>query len=403
MLIRFSRCFLAGLFCLLTFFSCQEDEPLELTPGDPGEVGNGDDVDQTFDGNLDLSDPFNYGSQPVPAYITRDNTGNNPIDDATATLGRVLFYDVRLSENQTISCASCHRQELAFGDDAIASVGVAGTTARHSMRLVNARFGSEVRFFWDERAQSLEAQTTQPIRDHIEMGFSGEDGDPGFDDLVERMTDLDYYGELFSNAFGSAEVTEPRMQEALAQFIRSIQSFDSRFDEGRALVRNGGNDFPNFTAEENEGRELFGGRPQFDRTGNRIGGGLGCGLCHESPEFAIDPNSRNNGVTAAIGNGAPEFGITRSPSLRDLYQPDGTENAPFMHNGAFRSIDEVLDHYNNITATNPQLDRRLQPSGIGQRLNMSDAERRAVVAFLKTLSGSAVYTDERWANPFSGE
>lgn len=148
--------------------SCAEDEPLNLND-QPGP-GTGS-IDEVFNGQLDLSDPFNYATQAVPDYINRDNTGGNQITDAGATLGRVLFYDQALSSDFTVSCASCHRQSLAFGDSDVASVGVAGTTARHSMRLVNARFGNEARFFWDERAATLEEQAVQPIQDHIEMGF----------------------------------------------------------------------------------------------------------------------------------------------------------------------------------------------------------------------------------------
>jgi cytochrome c peroxidase len=232
------------------------------------------------------------------------------------------------------------------------------------------------------------------------MGFSGADGDPSFSDLLVRLNGLDYYGELFTGAFGSAEATEERIGEALAQFIRSIQSFDSKYDEGRAMVNNGGQEFPNFTEEENRGRQLFGNRPQFSNDNQRIGGGLGCGSCHQSPEFSIDPRSRNNGVTASIGGAFPDFDVTRSPSLRDLFQPDGTENGPYMHNGSLRTINDVLDHYNAIPSINPQLDGRLMPANAPQRLNLSEGERSAVVAFLKTLTGAAVYSDERWSDPF---
>jgi cytochrome c peroxidase len=386
-----------ALVIVLLFASCTEDEPLGLS--DEPDLGT-DPVEVVFNGQLDLSDPYNYATQSLPEYITRDNTRGNQITDAGASLGRVLFYDQELSSTRTISCASCHRQEHAFGDPSIASTGVAGTTGRHSMRLINARFGSEARFFWDERAATLEQQAVQPIQDHIEMGFSGTGGDPSFADLLTRLNGLGYYGELFTGAFGSAEATEERIGEALAQFIRSIQSFDSKYDEGRAQVNNDGQRFPNFTDEEDRGRQLFGGRPQFNGDNVRIGGGLGCGLCHQSPEFSIDPRSGNNGVTATIVGGFPDFEVTRSPSLRDLFQPDGAENGPYMHNGALRTINDVLDHYNVIPEANPGLDRRLSPTNRPQRLNLTDDERSAVVAFLKTLTGTAVYADERWSNPF---
>jgi cytochrome c peroxidase len=131
-------------------------------------------VATAFGAQIDLNNLANYAAQSKPAYITKDNTGNNPIINAKATLGRVLFYDKKLSIDNTISCASCHKQAFAFSDNQLVSTGVAGgKTDRHSMRLVNERFGVETKFFWDERAASLESQTTQPIADHNEMGFSG--------------------------------------------------------------------------------------------------------------------------------------------------------------------------------------------------------------------------------------
>jgi cytochrome c peroxidase len=197
---------------------------------------------------LDLSAPANYSKQETPNYITKDNTpAGNRITDLGATLGRVLLYDRRLSHNNTISCSSCHRQERAFGDPAQANVGVAGTTGRHSMRLINARLATERRFFWDERATSAEDQATQPIRDHFEMGFSGTDGDPEFSDLVAKLSAIEEYEVLFTGVFGDAAVTEDRVQRALAQFVRSIQSFDREYDIGRAQAPNGGAPFANFS------------------------------------------------------------------------------------------------------------------------------------------------------------
>ncbi len=383
------------------FLSCEPDEPLTGVPAatDDPDSPTVTAVQATFNGAIDLADPFNYGSQTVPGYINRDNTDGNPITDLQATLGRVLFYDQALSANQTISCSSCHQQAAGFGDNALASVGVAGTTGRHSMRLINARFGDEPRFFWDERASTLEAQTTQPIQDHVEMGFSGNDGDPAFADLLARLNDTEYYQELFAAAFGTAQVTEVRIQQALAQFIRSIQSFDTRYDAGRAEVNNDNDPFPNFSAQENQGKQLFLGRPQFDRNGNRVGGGLGCGGCHQAPEFSIDPGSRNNGVVGTLAGGQ-DFTNTRSPSLREVFRPNGEANGPFMHNGQFTTLNEVLNHYNSIPGNVQNLDPRLQPGGNPQRLNLAGEERAAVLAFLRTLTGSAVYEDEKWRDPF---
>jgi cytochrome c peroxidase len=353
-------------------------------------------VEREFAGQIDLHSLDKYAGQGKPSYITKDNTGSNVIKDPTATLGRVLFYDKRLSKDNTIACASCHQQQFAFGDTAVVSKGVAGVTGRHSMRLVNTRFASEVKFFWDERATSLEDQTTRPIQDHAEMGFSGKDGDPSLADLINKLEATDYYQELFEFVYGDATITEARLQECLSQFIRSIQSFDSKYDVGRASVTADNQNFPNFTAEENLGKALFLAPPPA--------GGAGCAGCHRAPEFDIDPLSRNNGVIGVANNaGAQDLTNTRAPSLRDLIGADGKLNGPLMHNGAFHSLLDVVNHYNKITiGGNTNLDPRLLggPGGTGEDLQLTNSEKQALVVFLGTLTGSAIYTDKKWSNPF---
>ncbi len=356
-----------------------------------------------FGTKINLNTLANYANQSRPSYITRDNASNNPISNAKATLGRVLFYDKQLSIDNSISCASCHKQSFAFGDTAIASNGVGnGTTTRHSMRLINARFGNETKFFWDERATSLENQTTQPIQNHVEMGFSGQNGRPNFSTLLTKLQGLDYYNELFKFAYGDASITEVRMQECLAQFVRSIQSFDSKYDAGRALVQNDNQPFPNFTTQENQGKDLFLIPPVFDAGGSRIGGGLGCQGCHAAPEFDIDPNTGNNGVIGILNAPGIDINITRAPSLRNLLNANGTPNTPMMHTGNFATLQNVIGHYGriNLVNGNTRLDARLKPNGFGQQLNLTATEVQAVVSFIKTLTGSAVYTDTKWSDPF---
>jgi cytochrome c peroxidase len=351
--------------------------------------------------NIDFENLLNYSDQYIPVYIVKDNTQGNPITNEVATLGRILFYDKNLSVDNTVSCASCHKQELAFSDDISQSTGVDGVTGRHSMRLINARFATESRFFWDERATTLEAQTTMPIQDHIEMGFSGENGDLNFTDLITKLENTTYYSDLFNFAFGNIEISETKMQIALAQFVRSIQSFDAKYDDGRIQVNNDNQPFPNFTAQENMGKNLFIQPPVFNNQGSRIGGGIGCAACHQAPEFDIDPNSLNNGIIGNANGIGTDFTNTRAPSLRDVVKADGTSNGPFMHIGISNNFATVLNHYNNInTAGNPNVDPRLRPNGNGQQLNITQAETDAVIAFIRTLSGSDVYTNEKWSNPF---
>lgn len=363
-------------------------------------------IKATFGTKIDPNNLANYANQTKPLYIgAKDNTGGNNITNAKATLGRVLFYDKNLSIDNTIACGSCHKQQFAFSDTAIASKGVAGgTTARHSMRLINSRYAVETKFFWDERAATLEIQTTKPIQDHAEMGFSGLSGRPNLANLLTKLQAIGYYNELFKFVYGDINVTEARLQECLAQFVRSIQSFDSKYDAGRAQVPNDGAPFPNFTAQENNGKQIFLAAPVFDLAGNRIGGGAGCNGCHNAPEFDIDPNSGNNGIIGRIvPGGGIDITVTRAPSLRDVMNTAGIENGPLMHTANLATLQNAVGHYNaiNLAPGNTNLDPRLRPNGQGQKLNMTGAEISAIIAFIKTLSGTNVYTDAKWSNPFN--
>jgi cytochrome c peroxidase len=360
-------------------------------------------ITAAFGTNINLNSLANYAAQTTPPYITRINNIGNPVTDKGATLGRVLFYDKNLSSDNTVSCATCHIQSNAFSDSNVASNGVNGSTGRHTMRLINTRFANERKFFWDERAANLQTQTTMPVRNHAEMGFSGADGDPDFDVLVTKLADIGYYKELFQYVYGSEEITETKIQSALSQFVNSIQSFDSKYDAGRALAANEGQPFVNFSPLENQGKNLFLLPPQFNATGRRIGGGVGCAGCHAAPEFDIAPNSGNNNVTTSISGLPIEIGNTRAPSLRDILKPNGTLNGPLMHTGAFNTLASLIGHYDLVIPTpgNTNLDPKLRPNGFGQQLNMTEQEKNALTAFLKTLSGNNVYTDPKWSNPFN--
>lgn len=340
------------------------------------------------DGVIDLAALPDYSKKSV--LIT--NTG--------ATLGRLLFYDKRLSRNNTVSCSSCHQQAYAFGDPAVVGTGVSGATTRHPMRLVNASsiqesFVGGGALFWDRRTRTLETTVTQPIRNAIEMGFSGTNGDPDFAELIARLSTLPEYQLLFSVAFRSAVIDETGIQSALSQFLRSISSLDSKYDAGAAttLVSL---PFSNFTDSENRGKQLF-----LNPAGPA--GGAGCAFCHQVSGFQ-NSSRGNNGVIAAIGGGT-DLSVTTSPTLRDLVNPSGQLNGPMMHNGAFTSIAQVIDHYAAVPG-NPNLDERLGGNGTntgGQTLNLTAQQRLDLKAFLLTLTGKAVYTDPKWSNPFRAD
>ena len=352
---------------------------------------------------LNLPDPvYNYANLNLPAFFNRpdvqdqDNEpDSNRLTDWGATLGRVLFYDKAMSLNNTIACASCHQQEKGFADPEAFSIGFEGElTGRNSMGLTNARYYSRGSFFWDERATTLEEQVLMPIQDHIEMGMT-------LDALTQKLNSLDYYPELFELAFGEEEVTSKRVSLALAQFIRSMVSFQSKYDEG--LMSNPPNNnrppasFSNFTASENLGMALF-----FSQRTN-------CATCHGSINFVadtpfnngLDLNSSDNGIGSISGN-PRDNALFKVNSLRNIEM-----TAPYMHDGRFNTLKEVIEHYNSGIQPHLNLSPQLQvrgnqgPNNIQPiRMNLTDEEKQSLVDFLKTLTDETFLNDERFNNPF---
>jgi cytochrome c peroxidase len=343
---------------------------------------------------IDFAKVADYSAPPLPAYFDKtvaalDNSpATTAVDNRVATLGRVLFYDLRLSTNDRASCASCHQQPVGFTDTMRFSNGIstAGITDFHAMRLGNLRYWQPGTTFWDRRAASVEAQASHPLHSLIEMGWGGPAG--GMDALIRKMAATDYYPDLFAWAFGSAAITEPRIQQALAQFVRAMVSHASRWDTGYAQVfsasapnRALNMDLPNFTAQENRGRQLF-------MTSAGQGGG-GCSSCHLPPTFALSAGARSNGLDAG------ETRLFKAPSLRSVGL-----TGPYMHDGRFATLAEVIDFYDHGIQEGPALDDRLKQGGKPQRLNLGAADRAALVAFLMTLSDGVLTTDPRFSDPF---
>jgi cytochrome c peroxidase len=340
--------------------------------------------------------PENYRVLNLPPHLLapviqgQDNTpADNPVTDAGAALGRVLFYDKRLSANNTVACASCHQAEHGFSDPVPLSTGFAGgLTGRNSMGLTSARYYLRGRFFWDERAATLEEQVLQPIQNEVEMGMT-------LPELVDKLSLEDYYAELFTAAFGDATITSDRIARALAQFVRSIVSSNSKYDAGVAA------NFSNFTAEELLGRRIF-----LGQVGNAT-----CVACHGTDNFvpgnAVNNNGVENpsvdrGVGAITGNPADD-GKFKVPSLRNIEL-----TAPYMHDGRFATLEEVVEFYNSGVQPHPNLSAPLRnppgSPGAGQprRLNLTTAQKSALVAFLKTLTDRTVTSDPRFSDPFRG-
>lgn len=342
----------------------------------------------TADRPLSLPDkPFNYTVLDLPAHFTEpaaqrfDNTpANNPITDAGATLGRVLFYDTRLSANHTVSCGSCHVQAKAFVDPERASRGFeGGRTDRHAMNLVNLRYHPRARFFWDERGGNLEEMVLLPSVNTLEMG----------QDLQALPATLGRdrrYAALFTAAFGDPAITTERISRALAQFIRSMVSYQSKYDLGREAVHANTDDFPNYSRQENRGKALF---------------LRNCAVCHlpnQDAHFVMtapantglddDPKTTDGGVGDITLN-PRDLGLFKSPSLRNV-----EVTGPYMHDGRFSTLEEVIDHYSSGGKDHPNRDVRMQP------LKFTTSEREALIAFLRTLTDRSFLTDPRFADPF---
>lgn len=332
---------------------------------------------------------FNYAAPVLPLsflvnpILAQDNTpATNFTTDVGATLGRVLFYDKRLSTNQTVSCSSCHQREHGFSDPRKFSVGFnGGLTGRNSMGLSNARWYQRRHFFWDERANTLEDQVLQPIQNATEMGMT-------LDALTNRLAAEPFYTNLFTRTFGSPAVTSDRISRALAQFVRSIISTKSKYDTGVS------NNFANFTLQENQGRQIF------------FGNG-GCAACHGTDNFVPGPALNNNGLEfpfVDLGVG----GITGNPADNGKFKVPSLRNieltGPYMHDGRFATLEAVVEFYNSGVVDNPNLSPPLRnppPQGGVRRLNLNPGQKAALVAFLKTLTDPSLATDEKFSDPFN--
>ncbi len=352
--------------------------------------------------------PFNYTSV---RFVARDRIGfeqadntpaDNPITDRGATLGRVLFYDTQLSRNNTVACASCHHQRAGFSDPRQFSVGFeGGRTTRNAMGLANVRYtklrGARPGFFWDERATTLEDQVLMPIQDRIEMGMN-------LNDLEAKLQRLPYYPPLFEAAFGSTRVTSDHVAKAIAQFMRSMVALNSKFDRAAAKAASNSAPFDDFAAQENLGKELF---------SNGVGevAEFGCAFCHVPPTFGM-PKAFNNGLElhyADRGLGALDRpsndpftqsndGKFKAPSLRNIEL-----TAPYMHDGRFKTLEEVVEHYSsgvrphaNLGLAIDERDRDKPTSGF----KFTDEQRAGLVAFLKTLTDAEFASDPRFSDPF---
>lgn len=319
--------------------------------------------------------PNHYKTGPIAA--TNNTPVDNPITDAGATLGRVLFYDKRMSHGDGVACASCHRQQNGFSDPNQFSTGFDGQqTGRHSMGITNAVYYANGKAFWDERAATLEDQALQPIQSPVEMGMT-------LPALVEKLGQTDYYPVLFQAAFGTPEITPERIGKAIAQFERSMVSYKSKFDAAVATGQNGQPNLSMLTGMEIYGNALFHGSGR-------------CSQCHTT-NAQVGNTTHNIGLdlTNDTDPGAGD-GKFKTTSLRNV-----AVRGRFMHDGRFTILEEVIQFYNSGVQANPNLDPILKdPGGNPLRLNFGPTEIAALVAFLNTLTDSDFLTDAKFSDPF---
>lgn len=328
------------------------------------------------------SSPYtlNIGAFPSPALAA-----DNPLTVQKVALGRMLFYEKRLSLDNSMSCASCHRQEHAFSDTSRLSIGVHGLPGkRQAMAIFNMAW-NENGFFWDGRAPLLRNQSLMPIEDSLEMAEN-------LGNVIDKLAALPNYRNQFIRAFGTDEITAERMGLAMEAFMVSISSVNSRYDaflKGEIQL----------SASEERGRWLFFQEynPFFPEQS-----GADCAHCHSNLNFENDLYM-NNGIDAsefgdpgrALVTADPmDHGKMKVPSLRNI-----ALTPPYMHDGRFRSLEDVLHHYNTGIQSSATLDPALAmtlPNG----LLLSDQDIIDLVAFLHTLTDRDLINQEAFSNPF---
>ncbi len=377
------------LMALFIFSSCKKDK-IDITY----ERYTSEDyavLSQTLNIDNDLEDytfvfPQYYQSRSIS------------FDSDLATLGRVMFYDKNLSDDRTISCASCHKQELAFADDLAFSEGVSNRiTSRNSLALGSVFNFAEyygdisqgrIPFFWDNRAASVQEQSRQTFANEREMNMP-------MHKVMQRVEEADYYEILFKETFGDSKVTEDRILDAVSEFVNSMSSYRSKYDEeldkhyvNTYNVTNiEGVDFPGFTTAENLGKDLYVSK---------------CGNCHGRINGFPAEVQSNNGLQMdyddeGIGeiSGSSLNGVFKVPTLRNI-----ALTGPYMHDGRFVTLEEVVDHYSNGVQNHPNLGSQLKQGGQAKAFNFTQTEKDALIAFLNTFTDEFMLNDEKYKDPF---
>ncbi len=349
------------MFCI-AFYACKDEE---TTTG------------VTYD---DTPYSLEIGQFPPPSIAD-----DNKLTIQGVKLGKMLFYEKMLSKDGTQACASCHRQEHAFTDTARFSTGVQGKLGgRQAMTIFNMAWHTN-EFFWDGRAHLLRDQSLLPIQDELEM-------DESLENVIAKLSNSQTYKDQFTRVFGSDEITSAKISLAMEQFMNSIVSHDSKYDRYLAGV-------DTLTASEERGRILFFAdyNPFFPDES-----GADCAHCHSGDNFANNLYM-NNGLDGNMPQDEGRSKVTKDMSDRAKFKVTSLRNievtGPYMHDGRFTTLDEVVEHYNNGIKNSSTLDPALEQT-IALGLMLDAQEKADLIAFLKTLTDQTFLTNPEYSNPF---
>lgn len=355
--------FISGILLLwLGLEACQKDTP---TP-------NPDPTNPAYE--------LSYQNLPEPSI-----PADNPLTVEGVKLGKLLFYEKMLSGDGSQSCADCHRQANAFTDTAQFSIGIAGLPGkRQAMAIFNMLWNSNG-FFWDGRAALLRHQALLPIQDPLEMNET-------LANVVSKLSQSTLYPAQFEKAFGSAEINETRISLALEQFMNSIVSSSSKYDDflqGKQSL----------TPSEERGRKLFFAEynPFFPEES-----GADCAHCHSGVNFENNLYMNNGVDSFYAGMDIGRQSVTNNPNDRGRFKVTSLRNIeltpPYMHDGRFQTLEQVIDHYNTGLHDSPTLDPALKNT-LGTGLMLDAQDKADLIAFLKTLTDTKLITNPAYANP----
>jgi cytochrome c peroxidase len=305
------------------------------------------------------------------------NIGPNNINQKVI-LGRVLFYDKQLSFNNNISCGTCHKQDFGFADNVKIHKGIWGTDLQRNTLSIS---GEANLLFWDGRSQSLSDLVLRPIANHQEMLQD-------LSVLPEKLKKMTYYKQMFKNAFGDSTITIERIGNALSFFCRAIQANNSKIN--KMVIA--GNNTSMLSNEEKAGYDIFNGKGR-------------CVTCHSFGSISSYNSAFHNigldiiykdGGLSNISNREEDKGVFKTPNLTNIEL-----TAPYMHDGRYNTLEEVVEFYNSQIQAHPNLSSLLKDEDNHPlRLQLTDSEKNALVKFLKTFTDPVLKTDPRFSDPF---